>query len=259
MAVSCEKDNASYLRQLMQLLPPGYAWQWSPVSAGRHLLAAWADELARVHAYFCSLVGYGITRFAGELSGWSAPDYERLMMDQFNLSATVTDGLLPFTCESACTDYMLEETIRYIIVFTVDDVSAVPQAVYDYLDRYKQSHTHYMFRDRSLSVERVIAVDTMHLGEDEQAVTLHVDKTQAGSAKANDELIAESYSIDRTIVVNGMNCESDLYELPIHAYRLVCHWSFSNEEIQSFPNWPADTQGLLQRNSEFWPNPPTFI
>ena len=233
MALSVAKTSNDYLRMLLQLLPPGYAWEWSPISAGRHLLAAWADELARVHTYFCSLATDGILRFLGDVPGWSAPDYERLMVDKFGITAEVTDGLLPFTCESACTDYLLDESIRYVIVFTVDDASAIPQSVYDYLDSYKQSHTHYLFRDRSLSVERVIAIDSMHLGEEEQQTT------------------------DGTVVINGMHCESLLYERALPVDRLICHWSFSNAEIQQFADWPQDADGLLQRDSGFWPNPPT--
>lgn len=245
MAVSCDKHSADYLRLLMQLLPPGYAWQWSPSSVGRHLLAAWADELARVHQHFCTLVDHGIRRFAGNLSGWSAEDYERLLAG-FGIEAQVSDGLMPFSCESGCTDYLLEESIRYVIVFTVEDARAISQEVHDHLALYKQSHTHYLFRDRSLSVERVIAVDSMHLGEAEHEALNPFYPSRAGQAEADDPLIETEHTEITTVVTDGLHCESPLYEQRFEAYQLACHWSFSVDELRQFPEWPAIATDIEQ-------------
>ena len=230
--MSCEKSSNDYLRMLMQLLPPGYAWQWSPTSAGRHLLAAWADELARVNTHFCELANEGIERFVGEMPGWSKPNYEWLLSDKFGINAEVTDGIEPFTCESACTDYLLEESIRYVFIFTVDDVSAVPQSAYDYLNQYKQSHTDYLFRDATVSAEVVGGADSMHLGEIERDVQIRIDPFSCESA-CTDGLIESAYEATRTEVVNGMHCESPLYEIAQSIYRIICHWSYSRDEAIS--------------------------
>jgi uncharacterized protein YmfQ (DUF2313 family) len=148
---SCRKTWNDYLRLETQLLPPGYAWDWSPSSVGKHLLAAYADEFARVHNHLCELADAGIARFSGEITGWSAPDYERLLLDKFGITAVVSDGLEPYTCESSCEAPLLDERIVYAYIVTVDNVADVPDTALTYLREYQQSHTHHFLRDNQLT------------------------------------------------------------------------------------------------------------
>lgn len=174
------------MRLQMQMLPPGYAWDWSPASVGKHLLAAYADEFARVHTHLCQLAEAGIERFAGEITGWSAPDYERLLLDKFGIAAVVSDGLEPFTCESPCDAPLFDGRIVYAYIVTVDDVSAVPDSVLAYLREYQQSHTHYYLRDRHLAARPLYdfqaftcesACDAPLYGRDWHGVELYADAT----------------------------------------------------------------------------------
>lgn len=145
MALNCNKESNQYLRMLMQLLPPGYAWQWSPSSVGRHLLAAWSDELARVHNDFCQIGKEGVQRFAGEISGWSASDYEALLLNSFDITATVT----PYTLADDQHLSISSDKKRFWFVIepaTDEDLDRLDQVVRDYLSEYKQSHTQYWIK-----------------------------------------------------------------------------------------------------------------
>lgn len=153
MSELCNITQPHYLRALLQLLPTGYAWEWDENSAGRRVLAVVASELHRVHELLCRIANYNIERFAVGNTGWSAPDYERLLLDKFGIRATVTDGLTAFDCESPCDAPLFDERVVYVYLITVDDVSAVPPAVLDYLREYQQSHTHFYLRDNRLTAQ----------------------------------------------------------------------------------------------------------
>lgn len=156
MSDLCEITQSHYLRALLQLLPRGYAWEWDANSAGRRVLAVIAEELTRLHQLLCGIAHYNIDRFTLGVTGWSAPDYERLLKNKFGIEAVVTDGLKPITCEAACTAPLLDERIVYVYVITVDDVTAIPDTVKSYLKSYQQSHTHFHFRDRRFTSSAVI-------------------------------------------------------------------------------------------------------
>lgn len=200
MAVSCEKTWNDYLRLQTQLLPPGYAWDWSPSSVGKHLLAAFADEFARVHNDLCQLADAGIAQFAGEITGWSAPDYERLLSEKFGISAVVTDGLTPFDCESSCESPLLDERIVYTYIVTVDNAADVPATVLAYLREYQQSHTHYYLRDRRINAE-----------------TLY------------DVLAFDCES----------ECNAPLYERDWHGIRVYADPTYRNDELTTLSGWAA--------------------
>jgi uncharacterized protein YmfQ (DUF2313 family) len=201
MAVeTCQKTWKDYLRLQTQLLPPGYAWDWSPSSVGKHLLAAYADEFARVHNHLCELAEAGIARFSGEITGWSAPDYERLLSDKFGITATVTDGLSPYTCESSCEHPLLDERIVYAYIITVDNVADVTATARDYLHQYQQSHTHYHVRDRQITA---------------------------------------TTDYDHAAFTCESACESALYERDWHAMTYRCDWSYTFDQIPTLPGWPA--------------------
>lgn len=64
----------SYLSQLQALLPSGHAWQRAPEATLTRLLAAWADEFARVDARAEQLLDEMDPRTTLEL----LPDWERI-------------------------------------------------------------------------------------------------------------------------------------------------------------------------------------
>jgi uncharacterized protein YmfQ (DUF2313 family) len=201
MAVmDCKRTWQDYLRLQLQLLPPGYAWDWSATSVGRHLLAAFADEFARIHHYLCDLADAGIARFAGDITGWSAPDYERLLKNNFGIDAVVTDGLQPFNCESSCEDALLDERIVYVYVITVDDFSVITASVLAYLRDYQQSHTYYHIRDRRIF------------------------------ASTDYDLIAFNAESE---------CDDPLYERDFHALTLYADWSWQAAELKQLTGWAA--------------------
>ena len=76
MSNPCDITTAHYLRALLQLLPKGYAWQWTKNSAGRRVLAVIAEELNRSHQLLCDIGEYSIDRFADGAGGWSAKTVE---------------------------------------------------------------------------------------------------------------------------------------------------------------------------------------
>jgi hypothetical protein len=152
MAVeSCRKTWKDYLRLETQLLPPGYAWDWSPYSVGKHLLAAYADEFARVHNHLCELADAGIARFSGEITGWSAPDYERLLLSKFGITAAVADdAFCRAECGASIGVSLYGDRYSYVFTITIDDATVITPAVIDYLRKYKQAHTALHIRERQL-------------------------------------------------------------------------------------------------------------
>lgn len=161
ISVECNRTWKDYLRLMLQLLPPGYAWEWGASSVGRHLLAAFSVEFERLHQFLCQIADTSITNLAGEMSGWSAPEYENLLKTKFDIDAVVTDGLQPMTCESACTAPLLDSSIVFFFLITVDDVSLVSDEVRQYLKQYKQAHTDFHVRDRNVQkINEVYAVMT---------------------------------------------------------------------------------------------------
>ncbi|OQX10874.1 MAG: hypothetical protein BWK73_19140 [Thiothrix lacustris] len=200
MSNPCGITQPHYIRSLLQLLPRGYAWEWDENSAGRRVLAIAASELHRAHETLCGIADYNIERFAGGVTGWSAPDYERLLLYKFGLAAVVTDGLEPFTCESSCESALLDERIVYAYVVTVDNAAAVPDTVLQYLRQYQQSHTHYYLRDRRISAE-----------------TLY------------DVLAFDCES----------ECNAPLYERDWHGIRVYADPTYSNHELTTLSGWAA--------------------
>lgn len=200
MSDLCSLTRHDYLRALLQLLPRGYAWDWKEASAGRHVLAVVADELHRYHTLLCGIANYNIERFVGGNQGWSAPDYERLLKNNFGIDAVVTDGLQPFNCESSCEDALLDERIVYAYVITVDDFSAITPSVLAYLRDYQQSHTYYHIRDHRIF------------------------------ASTDYDLIAFNAESE---------CDDPLYERAWHALTYRCDWSWSFSDIKNLVGWAA--------------------
>lgn len=191
-----------YANALEQLLPNGWAWQKRGCDdslLGR-ILRAPSEELARFHVWLEQSVKDSIERFSDMPQGWSAPDYERLLLDKFGLAAVVTDGLEPFTCESSCESALLDERIVYAYVVTVDNAAAVPDTVLQYLRQYQQSHTHYYLRDRRISAE-----------------TLY------------DVLAFDCES----------ECNAPLYERDWHGIRVYADPTYSNHELTTLSGWAA--------------------
>lgn len=200
MSNPCDITQPHYLRALLQLLPRGYAWEWDENSAGRRVLAVMATELHRAHETLCEIANYNIERFAEAPQGWSAPDYERLLLNKFGINATVTDGLEPFTCESSCENPLLDERSVYVYVVTVDNVADVPSNVLAYLREYQQSHTHYHLRDRRIS--------------------------------ASTDYDVEAFTAES-------ECDDPLYERDFHAMTLYADWSWQPEELNALTGWAA--------------------
>lgn len=149
------KLGQRYAIALEQLLPNGWAWQKRGCDdslLGRLLMTV-SEELARFHIWIEWEIRRSIERFVEMPQGWSAPDYERLLLSKFGITATVTDGLTAFDCESPCDAPLFDERVVYVYLITVDDVSAVPPAVLDYLREYQQSHTHFYLRDNRLTAQ----------------------------------------------------------------------------------------------------------
>lgn len=200
MSDLCQITQPHYLRALLQLLPIGYAWEWDENSAGRRVLAVVSSELHRVHELLCRIANYNIERFAVGNTGWSAPDYERLLSDKFGITATVTDGLDHYTCESSCEAPLLDERIVYAYIVTVDNVADVPDSALTYLREYQQSHTHYHLRDRQITA---------------------------------------TTDYDHAAFTCESACDAPLYERDYNAMTYRCDWSYTFDEIPTLPGWPA--------------------
>ena len=161
MSNPCEITQPHYLRALLQLLPRGYAWEWDENSAGRGVLAAMATELHRAHETLCGIANYNIERFAEVPQGWSAPDYERLLLTKFGITATVFDSITLFGCESPCDSAaVFDPRIAYVFVIAVDDVALITPVVLSALREYKQSHTDFVIASRAAALaDGVLHID----------------------------------------------------------------------------------------------------
>lgn len=198
MALSCDRTWKDYLRVLVQLLPPGYAWEWGADSVGRHFLASISDELARVHQFYCNVVQWGISQFTSEITGWSAPEYELLLLNRFGIEAVVSDGLQPTDCEMSCESPLLDEYAPFVFLITVDDLSVFTDEVIAYLNSYKQSHTVFHLRDRAVNL-----------------VTL----ADVAATDCEDP------------------CDIALYEKPYHLVELQADWTWRFEDFTTLMGW----------------------
>jgi hypothetical protein len=94
----------------------------------------------------CELADAGIARFSGEITGWSAPDYERLLLQKFGITAIVTDTEFGACLSAEVADRYGDRTC-YIFTVTVDDLAVITPEVIAYLRQYKQSHTALHIRE----------------------------------------------------------------------------------------------------------------
>ena len=242
---------ADYLRALRQLLPKGFAWQWSTQTIASRYLAIIAAELHRLHVLLESIPAYNIQRWEMNYQGWKASDYERILLEKFNVSAKVTDGIPVFSCESHCESPLLEDRISYVYVVTVEDISALPVEMFLYLQQYQQAHTHYHFRERLTRADNSLIVDSLHLGVEiirdqftqvidgmhcetplyetpfYQNGSLAVDSLRLGV-----EIIGDQF----TQVIDGMHCETPLYETPFYQGLIEADWSYSDSERNQLIN-----------------------
>lgn len=149
--MACVDVNAAAYAQLLRLfLRRGEAWTIPVGGVFDRLLHALAEEFHRIHAEACALLAVpGIE----PVPGWSAPAYEQLLASRFGIEATVSDGLMPLTCEMHCEAPLLPERIVFVFVITVDDLSVFTPDVLAYLNAYKQSHTAFHIRDRSVALD----------------------------------------------------------------------------------------------------------
>ncbi len=246
MSELCNITQPHYLRAMLQLLPRGYVWEWDENSAGRRVLAIIASELHRYHTLLCQLANYNIDRFIVGNQGWSAPDYERLLLAKFGIIATVTDGLTPFNCESSCEDPLLDERIVYVYVITVDDVNAVTPAIRDYLRQYQQSHTHYHIRDRQLTVTETQTILPVTVGSYELVTVLH-EATEAEKTAAGEALNAETWTETYWDHVGGIHCESPIYTEDYHYVDVSADWTYPISEIPQMSGFAAIMQNLPPR------------
>ncbi len=196
--MACVSANATaYAALLKLLLRRGQAWDIPAGGTFDRLLVALAHEFDRLHQAACGLLDVPAVE---PVPGWSAPDYERLLLTKFGITATVTDGLEPFTCESSCERPLLDERIIYVYVITVDNINDVTPAMRDYLRQYQQSHTHFHIRDRK--------------------ITAVVDY---------DELAFDCLSV----------CTDSLYDRNWHGLTYLCDWSWGFDEICALKGWDA--------------------
>lgn len=246
MSNLCDLTQNDYLRALLQLLPRGYAWDWDETSTGRHILAVIGNELHRYHTLLCQLANYNIDRFIVGNQGWSAPDYERLLLTKFGIQSTVTDGLLPYSCESLCVDPLLDERIIYVYVITMGDVGGVPVSVLSYLREYQQSHTHYHLRDRQLTVTETQTILPITVGSYEVVTVVH-EATEADKAVANDPLNETTWTETYWDYVGGVHCESPIYVEDYHYIDIASDWTYPASEIPQMSGFAAIMQNLPPR------------
>lgn len=197
MGLMCKATPQDYLRLLLQLMPHGYAWQWNEHSAGRHLLAGFAEEFARFHGFVCQVVEQAISRFKSENYGWSCTDYQNLLLEKFGIETKVSDWQMnvPTVDTADCESVLWGDRFTYFIIITVPDVSAIPQDVKDYLNTYKQSHTAICWRNEPSWEER-------------------------WDIKAS--------------TVDNTTCTSPLYEQDFHAIQINRHPSFAFAELMQY-------------------------
>lgn len=224
----CEITDGDYLKSLLQLLPYGYAWDWDEHSAGRRLLMVIARELKRLHELLCDISTFNIDRFAGSVTGWSAPEYEALLLQRFGIVADVSDGLLPTSCESHCEAPLLDEGIVFVFVITVDDLSVVTDEVRAYLREYQQSHTHFHFRDRTVQLTTE-GIPATTLGTEETRILFAATAAHAESS-CQSALYERDWRIEETAVIGGAHAESPLYEQNHVVYDWIADWSYTDAE-----------------------------
>ncbi len=215
---ACRSSSPLYLRLLLQLLPPGFAWNWHERSVGRHVLAAFAEEFHRAHAFFCELTQWGVERFKAEYRGWSFDDYEQLLLDKFGVKATVSDQVCyPLHVDNATADSLIYgDRLVYLIEITVDQLKSVETDVNNikgylsslsddqslaatYLQTYKQSHTDFCWRDRTIKHD---------VAYDNEALT-----------------------------VDNANASAWLFEESYHKIVLWLHPSWKESEFSSLTGW----------------------
>ncbi len=237
-----------YHNALEQLLPKGWAWQKRGCDdslLGR-VLRANSEELARFHVWLEQSIKASIERFIEVPQGWSAPDYERLLLTKFGIQSTVTDGLLPYSCESLCVDPLLDERIIYVYVITVGDVGGVPANVLSYLREYQQSHTHYHLRDRALQVSETQTILPLTLGNYDLVTVTH-EATEAEKAVANDPLNETTWTETYWDYVGGVHCESPIHVEDYHYIDIASDWTYPASEIPQMPGFAAIMQNLPPR------------
>lgn len=224
----CQITDQDYLRALLQLLPRGYAWDWDEHSAGRRLFMVVARELKRVHDLLCAIANYNVNRFAGTVTGWSAPEYEALLLDRFGIEAQVSDGLIPTSCESHCEAPLLDEHIVFVFVITVDDLSVVTDEVRAYLREYQQAHTHFHFRDRNVQLT-TDGIPATTLGTETTEITFAATAAHAESS-CETALYERDWRIEQTEVTGGAHAGSALYEQNHVVYDWTADWSYTDAE-----------------------------
>lgn len=196
--MACVSANATaYAALLKLLLRRGQAWDIPAGGTFDRLLVALAQEFDRLHIAACELLD---TPVIEPVPGWSAPDYERLLLNKFGIAATVSDGLTAFDCESPCDEPLFDERIVYAYVITVDDVSDVPELVLEYLREYQQSHTHYYLRDNQVTARLLY---------------------------------------DYTAFDCESPCDAPLYLRDWHGVELYADATYPTHKLNNLPAWPA--------------------
>lgn len=136
-----EVNAAAYAQQLRLFLRQGDAWDIPQGGVFDRLLHALAKGLYRVHVTACDALSPPDIE---GLTGWSAPEYESLLLDKFGIDAVVH----PFTDANDPHFERVDDRHRFrfqITLKTNDDLKKLEQLT-AYLNEYKQLHTDYWFK-----------------------------------------------------------------------------------------------------------------